>query len=142
MYYLDANAFIYPALYEGPKADGAGTLLRAIVAGEVGGATAALTIDEVVYAIASQDNRETAIEQGKRLLELPNVRILDVEGQHLLQALTAMEKHATFSPRDAIHYAVMVDRGIFSVASDDRDFDTIPDVERHPLESFSGGHPS
>lgn len=137
MYYLDANAFIYPALYDGEKAAGGKTLLQSVVAGEVGGATAALTIDEVVYILAREEDRETAIAQGRRLLEMPNLRILDVEGVHLLQALAAMETHAGLSPRDAIHYAVMTDRGIFAVVSDDEDFDDLSDVERQPLESFA-----
>lgn len=139
MYYLDANAFIYPALYDGQKADGAATLLREIVAGEAGGATATLAIDEVVHVIERAVDRETAIAQGRRLLELPNLRILDVEGMQTLQALTAMESHAVLSPRDAIHYAVMTDHGIHAIASDDRDFDELPEVDRHPLESFTAG---
>lgn len=37
MYYLDANAFIYPALYEGPKAHGAASLLEQVVENRAGG---------------------------------------------------------------------------------------------------------
>jgi len=41
MYYLDSKAFIYPALFEGPKASGAARFLGAIVRGEEAAATAA-----------------------------------------------------------------------------------------------------
>ena len=136
MHDLDANSFIFPALYDGEKAAGARSLLTAIVAGDIGGATAALTIDEVVYILSRETTRESAIRQGRRLLELPNLRILDVEAHHLLRALSEMEQHRGISPRDAIHYAVMIDRGIFSIVSDDSDFDGLPDVDRLPLELF------
>ena len=142
MYYLDANAFVYPALYDGEKATGGAALLTSIIAGQLGGATASLTIDEVVYVLAQHEDREMAIAQGKRLLELPHLRILDVEGIHLLQALSSMETNSVLSPRDAIHYAVMTDHGIFSVVSDDQDFDEVPDIERTPLESFSDTDPT
>ena len=137
MYYLDANAFVYAALYDGEKAAGATALLESILDGDVGGATAALTVDEVVYVLGREVDRETAIAQGRRILELPNLRILDVEGVHLVAALNAMEESPALSPRDAIHYAAMSSHGIHSIVTDDADFERVPDVERHPLESFA-----
>ena len=137
MYYLDANAFVYPALYDGPKATGAATLLESVLDGDSGAATSALTIEEVVYVLGREVDRDTAIAQGRRILEFPNLRIFDVEAVHLLRALSSMETERTLSPRDAIHYGVMTGHGIHSIVTDDRDFESVPDVERHALESFA-----
>ena len=142
MYYLDANAFIYPALYKGPKASATTDLLKQIVSGDVGGATATLTIGEVVYIIGREEDRQTAIEQGRRILELPNLQILDVKGMDVLQALSAMETHTQLSPRDAIHYGTMRENGIHTIVSDDEDFDEVADVSRQPLESIPTGESS
>lgn len=137
MYYLDANAFVYPALYDGEKAAGATELLRAIVAGDERGATATLTIDEVVWVLSRESDRSVAIEQGRRILEMPNLSILDVEAEQALGMLSVLERHETLAPRDAIHLAVMDSHGLHGIVSDDRDFEAIPDVERHALETFA-----
>lgn len=113
MYYLDANAFIYRTLYDGEKVAGARTR---------GGPR-------------DGDRPGTAFARAP---EPPHSRR---RRSHLLQAITAMDTYDGISPRDAIHYAVMTDRGIFAIASDDRDFDGLTDVERQPLESFGDGDP-
>lgn len=136
MYYIDANTFIYPALYDGSKAEGASRLLESIVEGEIGGATAALTIDEVVYILSNATDRAKAISQGRRILEFPNLMILDVDAIHLVRALSGMENWDELSPRDAIHYGTMTENGIYSIVTDDEDFSNIPDIERFSLESF------
>lgn len=139
MYYLDANVFIYPALYEGEKARGAETLLEAVTAGEEQAATASLTLDEVVWILSRNVSRETAIEQGRRILEFPNLRVLGVDTQQTLRALQYMERYDTLQPRDAIHLAAMDDHDIRIVVSDDADFENIEDVERLELTDFDGG---
>ena len=137
MYYLDANAFIYPALYDGQKSDGATALLRKILDGDESAATATLTVDEVVWILSREADRSIAIEQGRRILEMPNLRILDVEAEHALRALSTLDSYVSLTPRDAFHLAVMGAHGIHAIASDDRDFEEISEVDRHPLESFA-----
>ena len=136
MYYLDANAFVYPALYDGEKAQGATRLLRRVVDGEVNGATAALTVDEVVYVLSREVDHETAIDQGRRLLALPNLGILKVDGLEILRALNAMEAVRDLAPRDAIHYGVMATNGIHTIVTDDSDFDALSDIDRRLLETL------
>lgn len=102
-------------------------------------ATAALTIDEVVYILSREEERDTAIDLGRRILEFPHLRILAIEGVHVLRALSAMESHPRLSPRDAIHYATMREHGIHAIVSDDQDFADLPDISIHSLESFAGG---
>lgn len=138
MYYLDANAFIYPTLYDGPKAAGAETLLRRIVDGDEAGATSALTLDEVVWILSQRESRRVALEQGRRILQLPRLRILDVTAEHTLTMLRYLERHETLSPRDAVHLSVMDSHGIHGIVTDDRDFEAVPTVERHGLETFGG----
>lgn len=136
MYYLDSNALIYPALYEGPKATRAAGLLRAVVEGEEEAATASLTLDEVVWITARETSRDAGIEQGERLLKLPNLRILDVRSRDILRALKHMREYEGLTPRDAVHLATMTEHGIHSIVSDDDDFDDVGEATRVPLEEI------
>lgn len=133
MLYLDSNVFIYPALYEGEKADQAAELLKDIVAGEERAATASLTIDEVVWILSKEASREEALKEGERLLMLPNLRILEVSGETIATALGHMQKHRKLSPRDAIHLATATDHGIYTIITDDTDFEDTDVVESRGL---------
>ncbi len=44
-----------------------------------------------------------------------------------------MREHQVLSPRDAIHLAVATDHGIYTVVTDDSDFDDVDAVERRGL---------
>lgn len=136
MYYLDANVFVYPALYEGEKARGAEALLESVVAGDERAATASPTLDEVVCVLSRHTSRETAIEQGRRILEFPNLRVLGVDAQHTLRALRHMEETDALKPRDAIHLAAMDDHDVHAIVSDDDDFEHVEGVERVELTTF------
>jgi predicted nucleic acid-binding protein len=136
MHYLDSNAFIYPALYDGPKATNAAELLADIVAGRTKGATASLTLDEVIWIIGQEATRDDGIAQGERLLKLPNLRILAVDGPVLMRSIKQLRAYDHVTPRDAIHLATMGEHGIHSIVSDDADFDAVESVERVPLESL------
>lgn len=136
MYYLDSNAFIYPALYEGPKASRASAFLREVVEGDEAAATASLTMDEVIWIVSQNASRDVAIRQGERLLKLPNLRILDVGSQELLRVVTVMDTYERLTPRDAIHLATMLENGIHTIVSDDDDFDDVTDVDRIGLDEL------
>ena len=127
MHYLDSNVFVYAALYDGPKA-----------AGREPAATASLTVDEVVWILSQEADRGVALEQGERLLSVPNLSVLDVTAQTMLGVLRHMDAYDHLTPRDATHLAAMIDHGVFTVVSDDADFDRVDEVERQPLDAPSG----
>ncbi len=133
--YLDANVFLFAVLDEGPRGERARSLLRCVVDGEERAATSALTLDEVVWILQGEGPREVAIREGQRLIGLPNLEILDVTAQDVLDSLALMEEHQGLDPRDAIHAAVALSRGIYTVVSDDPDLDGMTELERQPLAS-------
>ena len=136
MYYLDSNAFIYPALYEGPKASEAARFLGAVVRGDEAAATASLTLDEVIWIVSQNASREEAIAQGERLLKLPNLRILDVGSRELLRVIKFMDAYDRLTPRDAIHLSTAIESGIRSIVTDDDDFDFVSEVDRIGLDEL------
>lgn len=134
MNYIDSTVFIYPLLYQGKKADNAKKILSEMVNGDSACATASLTLDEVVWIIMNDTTREKALQIGKDILILPNLKILDVTNAHIMQSITFMEKYKKLKPRDAIHLAVCTTAGIFRFITDDADFDIISEINRIPLD--------
>lgn len=134
MLYLDANVFLYPVLYEGKKSAAAARLLQRVEAGEQPAATCALTMDEVFWILARRVGRDAALRHGELLLRLPHLRILPVRGAEARLALELLGEHRSLSPRDAIHAAASIGAGIFTIVSDDADFDEVADMERRALK--------
>lgn len=130
--YLDSNVFIYPVLYEGMKAQKAKAILEGMVDGTKY-ATAALTMDEVLRVVSRRASRRKAIQVGMDILELPNLRILDVSGLDTLKAIELMEEHIELKPRDAIHAAVCLNNKMSIIVSDDDDFDNVDGIAREML---------
>lgn len=131
--YLDANIFIYAAIYKGRKADACRKLLKSIVSGENTALTSVLTIDEVVWTIMNHTDRKTALLEARRIFELPNIAVEKVSPEDALSALRYMEKYPHLSPRDAIHLAVALDSGVYTIYTDDSDFDGIEEINRRGL---------
>lgn len=130
MRYLDANVFIFAALDNGRKGKRAREILREVMNGMVA-ITSSITIDEVVWIIWGETgSREKAIEQGLRMLEFPNLKVISVGPEDTYHALNLMKKYQRLKPRDAIHLAVSLRAGVFRIISDDADFDDVDEIER------------
>ena len=133
--YLDSNVFLQSALYIGVKTDRAKAILESIAKDESSAATSSLAMDEVVWvAMKEMGDRKKALILCKSILEIPNLKILDVTGGDILKALWFMEKYSKLKPRDAIHLAVCFNAGIFTIISDDSDFNDIEEITRESLE--------
>ena len=133
MKYLDSNVFLYPLLYKGKKATKAQNILNEMVLGKAPCITSSLTLDEIIWIIMKMHDRTKAIEIARDVLSLPNLKILDVTNEHILQSLDLMEKYQRLKPRDAIHIAVCINAGVFTIISDDTDFENIAEIKRIPL---------
>jgi predicted nucleic acid-binding protein len=134
MNYIDSNVFIYPILYQGKKADNAKKILSKMVDGEIACATSSLTLDEVMWIVMNETDRKKALQIGKDILSLPNLKILDVTNEHIMQSIMLMEKYKKLKPRDAVHLAVCTTAGIFRFITDDADFDHILEINRITLD--------
>lgn len=132
--YLDSNVFIFPAIYSRkiPKATRAIEILNKVERKEIRAYTSALTWDEVVWVTLKVLGRQDAIEIGRKLISFPNLRFVEVNDDIISKAQLLIEKYR-ISPRDAIHCASALVKGIRKIITDDKDFDLIREVERIPL---------
>jgi predicted nucleic acid-binding protein len=135
MQYLDSNVFIYPVIYQAeyePKAKRAKQILQNIENGKTDAYTSTLTWDEVVWVISRTLNRSEGINQGKKLLDFPNLKLIPADSQVLSRAQRLIEKHK-IRPRDAIHVASALERKITEIISDDSELEAIKEIVRIPL---------
>lgn len=133
MPYCDSNLFIYPALYRGAKAVAAAKILKAVAEGTLECSTSSLTVDEVLWIVWKKASKEKAIEQAELVLEFPNLEILDTKASDLRRAVGLIKTYP-IKPRDAIHAACSLNHGIFTIVSDDEDFDAVKELDRLSFE--------
>jgi len=134
MIYLDSNIFLYAILYNDKKAVSCRNILLSVVRGDVEGATSFLTWDEVVYIVLKSIGGDNAVREGKKLLELPNLKFVKVDEKIMRKAQELIREYR-INPRDAIHAASAVVIGAKEIVSDDKDFDLIREVKRKKINS-------
>ncbi len=135
MKYLDSNIFIIPVLSTGEKAKKAREILSAMIAGDQYCVTASLTMDEILWSIMKLTrDREKAIEHCMDIMSLPNFHIADVKAKDIIKAIDLMRKYERLKPRDAIHLAVCIRSGVFTIISDDNDFSGINEITWESLD--------
>ena len=129
MKYLDSNVFIYAATLpqSSSKARKCKKILLDMADGKLHAATASLTWDELVWVIKGLAGNDAAAKEGRKFMELANLKILSVDESVLRVAQGLIEKYR-LDPRDAIHAAAAVDNGIADFVSYDSDFDDIKEL--------------
>ena len=129
MIYLDSNVFISAAINNEELGSKCRNLVRRIKEGESKAATSALTFDEVVWKVKKERSFETGLLAGRAILEMKNLSIIEVNETVLAEALGIM-KNCILDPRDAIHAACSISRGISTIISEDSDFDRVKELKR------------
>lgn len=133
--YLDSNVFILAALSSNKKAEKAKEFIKNTILGELTAVTSSLTIDEVVWKIWKEaKDRELGIEEGLRILQFDNLRIIEIDGNIMKASLKFMTQYKSLKPRDAIHLAAALRAHASAIVSDDSDFDNIKEIKRKSLD--------
>jgi len=135
--YIDSNIFIYPIIYDPAsvrEALQAKNFLRKIALGEIEAYASPATWDEVVWVVRKVLGIDSSLNQGRKLLSFPNLKILPVKRTTVLRAQDLMEKYE-LKPRDALHAAIALENKITTIVSYDEDFDKLREIKRiEPLE--------
>ncbi len=129
MKYLDSNILIYAAMDDDEKGDWCRSLLKEIEDGEKKAGTSYLTYDEVFWKIDNASSQEDALEATETILTMPNLRFFEVNSEIIWKAHQLI-KQKDFDPRDAIHLSTAVNHGIYTIVSEDTDFEESSEVER------------
>ena len=130
--YVDSSIFLYPIIYKLEAVEEAReskNFLLKISEGLVEACTATITWDEIVWVVRKIFGLKPSIELGRKFLEFPNLKLLNVKRSIVLRAQGLMEKYE-IKPRDAIHAATALENGIETIVSYDRDFDKLEEIKR------------
>lgn len=129
MIYLDAGVFIYAALNRQSIGRRARSLIQRVTEGKEEAASCALTIDEIIWVVSKHRSREDALAAGRAFLAVSNLKVLPVNQDALISALTLMRRYE-LDPRDAIHASTALLNRCTSIVSADAHFDSVVEIPR------------
>jgi len=130
--YVDSNIFIYPVIYDETaieEAKKSKAFLLKIALGKVEAYTSSITWDELTWTIRKLFGINFSINEGKKFLSFPNLRLLGIKKSTVLKAQELVERYK-MKQRDAIHVAVALENKITNIISYDKNFDTVDEIKR------------
>ena len=130
--FVDSNIPMYVAGSEHPNRAPASRFLEAAVGGDFDLCTSTEVLQEILYRYASLERLDLA-EQVYDFFVALIPEIFDVTLADTDLAKGVLVTTAGISVRDAVHAAVMMNRGVESIASFDRGFDRIGSIRRLEL---------
>ena len=135
MIYLDANIFILAAGSRSDVGEKARKFLGNLQVGKEKAFTSALTFDEVVWKVSQIRGFDDALATGNNLIVMPNLLLLDVNSHIISKSLDLMRFYKLY-PRDAIHAASALNNNIFTIISEDKDFDNVKGLKRKSIKEL------
>lgn len=133
--YLDTSLFIPSILDTTASAEKARQIIDDIQNGKTFGYTATLTFDEIAYAVRRIAGFEKSLIAGSYFLKIRNLNFINVSYETVAFAQDLIKAYK-LKPRDAIHAACAVSKGIKIIVSDDADFDSVKELERKSIKEF------
>lgn len=130
MIFIDANTPMYSAGAEHPLKAPSIEVLRLIQQSPSSFVTSAEVLQEIVHrylAIRAWHQGRAVFERTARVMR---GRIEPIYERDVRDAARLADSHAGVSARDLLHASVMIRLGIHQIVSTDRDFDSLPDIER------------
>ena len=142
--YIDSNVFLFPVIHaeEQPQGNKKVTkvskskeILEKIEKEKLVAYTSRLTWDEVTWVVLRTMGEANSLEVGRKLLNFPNLRFVDV-GEPVIACAQQIREKYELDPRDAIHCASAIYRNLKTVISDDPHLDKCAVLKRVSLEDF------
>jgi predicted nucleic acid-binding protein len=126
---IDANLFMYAAGAEHPHKSPSVVMLDRIALGEIEAAVDAEVLQEILHRYRAirrwQDGREV-YALARRIVPL----VVAITDKIVDRARDLLDGDARLSARDALHTAVVLDRGMEGICSYDRDLDRVAGLRR------------
>lgn len=127
--FLDSNLIMYSIGSPHPLRGPCKKVLEKIKSQEILGVTNTEVLQEILYRYFSIERRtlgEIAYQSMTELcMDIFPVSVADTD-----KALEILKKVHAITPRDAVHAATMMNRGVKEIISTDSHFDLIPEIKR------------
>lgn len=129
MIFIDSNVPMYLVGASHPHKTDAQILLERMIAAGERLVSDAEVLQEVLHRYTAIGKRD-AIEPALRVLLDVLDEVFAIEKADVLRATQIVSGRGEFSPRDAVHIAVMERKGVATLLSFDADFDRWPGLKR------------
>ena len=137
--YIDSNIFIFAAINQDEQGERCRNIIKLIEEEKISCAASYLMIDEVIWVLKKKIGKKDAITIIKAILSLP-IKWLSIDESSIIRMVSILE-NTNIDPRDALHIACMLNNGLSTILSEDKDFDRIKNVKRigakEYLENYS-----
>jgi len=127
---LDSNIPMYAAGREHPLREPAQRIVLAVVSGELDAYTNAEVLQEILARYLRSGQPSTAFAVFDAFQRLMNGRVLPIEADDVVRARVLAEEQPSLSPRDYVHWAVMIGHGIRTIVTADSHFDGLEGITR------------
>ena len=129
--FIDTNIPMYAAGKDHPFKKKCLGILESIAKEDIEAFTDTEVFQEILYRYFYINQRETGFKVFDLFATIMDDAILPIRHSDIMQARLLAEKEETFklSPRDLIHFAVMLNNGIKHIVTTDRGFKSIPGIE-------------
>ncbi len=129
MIFIDSNIPMYLVGAEHPNKANARRLVEQCISARERLVTDAEVLQEILHRYAAMDRRDAIQPAFDALLGVVD-EVFPVDESAVERAKNIVLGHRRLSPRDAVHLAVMEQRGVRRILSFDRGFDGYPGTER------------
>lgn len=129
MILIDANIFMYAVGADHPHKAPSVALLRRVAQGEIEAAVDAEVLQEILHryrSIRRWEDGRLVYALARRIVPL----VVAITDQVVDRARDLLDDDARLGARDALHAAVVLDRGMEGICSYDRDLDQIVGLRR------------
>jgi hypothetical protein len=127
--FIDSNIPMYGAGREHPNRDPSRRFLAAVQRNEIEVCTSTEVLQEILYRYSALKRRDLALKVYDLFTAICPI-VLDVTLADMNLARDLLMDRHDLSARDAVHAAVMMNHGVESIATFDRDFDRVPGIRR------------
>jgi predicted nucleic acid-binding protein len=107
-------------------------MLERVRSGDVDGCTSTEVLQEILYRYAALERRDLARDVYDLFVQICPV-VYDVTLADTDRARDLLVAHVSLSARDAVHAAVMLNRGVEWIATFDSGFDAVSGIRRAAL---------
>ena len=91
--------------------------------------------DEIFNKITKLKDKKFALIVSKLFLNLKNLNFINADLEIINYSHSLLEKY-DLGPRDAIHLACALSKGINNIISNDKDFDKISEIKRFDIKDI------
>ena len=132
--YIDSNIFIFAAINQDEYGEKCRRIIELIEENRISCAASYLIIDEVIWVLKKKIGKKDAIKITRAILSLP-IKWLNIDEPSIMRMINIIE-NTDIDPRDALHVACMMNNGLSTILSEDKDFDRIKNIKRIGVDEF------